>query len=170
MSRPDLTRVPEWYHGYINSAKGEDLLAMLQKQLDSFTDFLKSIPKDKRDYRYEPGKWSVRDLVQHIIDGERVFAYRSLSFARFDKTPLPGFEENDWAENAHASDRKWKDLVAEFKAVRESSILLFSSFTEEQLEATGTASGNSNYVRAFGFIIVGHLEHHVKIMKERYLS
>ncbi|MBL0152738.1 MAG: DinB family protein [Chitinophagaceae bacterium] len=170
MPRPDLSRVPEWYHGYIKAAEGEDLTAMLHNQQQTVTAFLASIPEDMRDYRYAPGKWTIRDLVQHINDGERVFAYRSLSFARFDPAPLPGFDENDWADNSGASTRNWDDLVAEFKSLRESSVLLFKSFSEAQLEASGTASDKSNYVRAFGFIMVGHLEHHVKIIKERYLS
>ena len=170
MPRPDLTRVPEYYHDYINQAEGDDLMGSLKKQSRSFIRFLEKIPKKKRNFRYDEGKWTIKEVLQHIIDTERVFAYRALCFARKDATPLPGFEENSYAANAKADQRKWKDLVNEFEAVRQSTELLFSSFDDEQLETAGTASGKSNYVLAIGFIIAGHANHHIKITKERYLT
>jgi glycerophosphoryl diester phosphodiesterase len=109
-------------------------------------------------------------VLQHIIDAERVFAYRALCFARKDTTPLPGFDENIFADHSKAEQRKWKELVKEFRAVRESTELLFSSFDEDQLEAAGMASGKSVYVMGIGFIIAGHTNHHMKVIKERYLT
>ena len=169
MPRPDLTSVPDFYHNYINEAEGDDLMKVLKKQTRSFEEFLNEIPKSKRNYRYAEGKWTIKELLQHIIDAERIFAYRALCFARKDATPLPSFEENNYAANAKAEQRKWKDLVKEFEAVRRSTEILFDSFDDEQLETAGTASGKSNYVLAIGFIIAGHANHHIKVTKERYL-
>lgn len=170
MPRPDLTRVPDSYHNYINQAEGDDLMEALKNQTRSFEEFLNEIPKSKRNYRYAEDKWTIKELLQHVIDGERVFAYRALCFARKDATPLPGFEENSYAANSKADQRKWKDLVKEFEAVRRSTEILFDSFDDEQLETAGTANNKSNYVLAIGFIIAGHANHHIKVTKERYLA
>ena len=160
MPRPDLQLVPESYHNYIQQVPENDLSEAFQKEGPSFIRFLESIPRGKQEYRYAEGKWTVKEILQHIIDGERVFAYRALRFARKDPTPLPGFDENLFAENAKPENRNWMDLMEEFKAVRKASELLFASFDEEQLNASGIASGHSNYVLAFGYVIVGHALHH----------
>ncbi|HSU28562.1 MAG TPA: DinB family protein [Chitinophagaceae bacterium] len=169
MPKPDLSRVASPYHNYINQVQEDDLASAFANGTKNFTGFIESIPAGKQDYKYAPGKWSIKEVLQHIIDGERVFAYRALCFARMDSTPLPGFEENLWAENAHCENRKWNDLVEEFRTVRKASEILFASFNEEQLEASGIASGNPNYVLGFGYIIIGHSLHHQRIIKERYL-
>ena len=169
MPRPDLSRVPEFYHGYINKVAEDDLVSSFDNQTPILFDFLESVPAAKHDYAYAAGKWTIKELVQHMIDAERVFAYRSLSFARFDKTNLPGFDENSWAANSNATARNWNDLIAEFKAIRQSTTYLFSSFNDEQLDATGTANNKSIYVLALGFICIGHCKHHIDVMKERYL-
>jgi len=170
MPRPDLARVPEYFHKYINQVEGDDLLKVLQKQTRSFSKFLDEIPKSKRDYRYAEDKWTIKEVVQHIIDAERVFAYRALSFARKDSTPLPSFDENVYAANAKVENRKWKDLVKEFETVRESTLILFQSFDDEQMDASGTASGKSVYVMGIGYVIAGHANHHINITRERYLK
>jgi uncharacterized damage-inducible protein DinB len=170
MPRPDLNRVPVFYHNYIKLADSDDLVNSMKEQADSFRKFLDSIPDNVTDYRYAEGKWSIKELVQHCIDAERIFAYRSLCIARKDQTALPGFDEEAYAKNAKTENRNWQSLKEEFSVVRQSSVILFETFDEEQLEATGTASGNSNYVRAFGFILVGHLRHHENILRERYLN
>lgn len=170
MARPDLKLVPDFYHNYINQVDEDDLGEAFKNGTASFLHFLGTIPESKHDHRYAEGKWSIKDLLQHIIDGERVFDYRALRFARKDTTPLPGFDENLFADNARVENRKWDDLVEEFRAVRRSSEIMFNSFDEEQLSSTGIASDHSNYVLAFGFIIVGHCNHHMNIMKSRYLS
>lgn len=169
MPRPDLSRVPSFYHNYINQVPEDDLIPAFNRHGPALIAFLESIPGEKHDYRYAEGKWTIKELLQHLIDGERIFLYRSLCFARGDKTPLPGFEENDYAENSKASKRNWADLLEEFKSVRRSGELLFSSFDNEQLNATGISNNSSNYVLAFGFIIIGHCIHHKKIIEERYL-
>ena len=135
----------------------------------AFIKFIENIPPDKYDYRYADGKWTVKEVLQHIIDAERVFAYRALRFARKDPTFLPGFDENAFAENAKADKRDWKNLVEEFKVVRMSSEYLFASFDDDQLDATGTSNNNSVYVLGIGFLLIGHCNHHKNILKERYL-
>lgn len=141
----------------------------MRKQTPSFIRLLSNIPPAKRNYRYAKGKWTIKEVLQHIIDTERVFAYRALCFARKDKTPLPSFDENLYGDNAKATKRDWPVMMAELKAVRISSEFLFSSFDKTQLNTTGTASNNPFTVLAIGFILVGHVNHHIKVIKERYL-
>jgi uncharacterized damage-inducible protein DinB len=170
MARPDLARVPEFYHRYINTVKTDDLMLAIKNQSTEIFRFLNEIPANKRNYRYAEGKWTIKDIVQHLIDAERIFCYRSLCFARKDANSLPGFDEVAYADNAKAESRDWDDLINEFRAVRQASEFLYDSFSEEQLKATGTANGNPIYVNALGFIIVGHVNHHVGVIRERYLS
>ena len=169
MSRPDLSRVPESFHGYINKVKQDDLMTAFDKQSKKMIRFFKNIPEEKHDYSYAEGKWTLKELLQHIIDAERVFCYRALTISRNDKTNLPGFDENAWAPASNAVARNWKDLIEEFKSTRKSSEYLFDSFSDEQLERNGTTNNNPNYVLGLGFIVVGHVAHHLKIIRERYL-
>jgi uncharacterized damage-inducible protein DinB len=170
MPRPDLSRVAEWTHNYISQVKENDLMTAMQEQTISFIKFLKKIPADKINYRYAKGKWTIKEMLQHIIDAERIFSYRALCFARKDATPLPGFDENDYADNSKAAKRDWNELIEEFKVVRRASEILFGSFDKNQLDSTGTASGRPVYVLAIGFIMVGHINHHLNVLRERYLS
>lgn len=167
--RPDLSRVGNVYHNYINLVKEDELAEAFVKESASFIRFLDTIPAEKYDYRYAEDKWTIKEVLQHIIDAERIFSYRALRFARKDKTPLPGFDENSFAAASKADARNWDKLVEEFKVVRRSSELLFHSFDEEQLQSDGISSNASNYVLALGFILIGHTMHHQKILKERYL-
>ena len=167
--KPDLSRVGEWYHNYIKQITEDDINTAFKVRTKSFLHFLDAIPKDKRDHRYAENKWTIRELLQHIIDAERVFTYRALRFARKDATPLHGFDENLFAETAKADKRKWNDLLDEFKAVRESSRIMFAAFDEEQLESAGTASNSPSYVNAIGYTLLGHAQHHQNIISERYL-
>ncbi|MBI5858761.1 MAG: DinB family protein [Sphingobacteriales bacterium] len=170
MARADLSRVPEYFHKYINQVEEDDLMDVLEKQTRSFVRFLKEIPKDKRNYRYAEDKWTIKEVLLHIIDAERIFGYRALCFARKDPTSLPGFDENSYAVNSKADQRKWKDLVREFESVREATLSLFGSFDNDQLEASGTANAKPNYVLGIGFIVAGHVNHHVNVIKEKYLT
>lgn len=169
MANVDLSRVPEYYHKYINLAIDKDLKTALEAHQKELVAFLKKIPKKRWDYRYAEGKWSIKEVVQHIIDAERVFAYRALRFARKDQTQLPGFDENLFAESSKAGDRKKKDLIDELKAVQKSSAQLLNSFDEEQLEQPGIASNQPTYVKGIAYILIGHALHHKNILKERYL-
>jgi len=137
--------------------------------LHRFIKFVQDIPMDKFDYRYAEGKWAIKDIIQHIIDVERIFAYRALRFARNDKTELPGFEENDYVNEAYGNNRSIMELLTELSAVRYATLLLYKSFNGEQLLRIGIASKNPISVGAIGFIIIGHQNHHQKIFEERYL-
>lgn len=170
MANVDLSRVPEYYHRYINLVINDDLSTAFEKHQKELISFLKDIPKKKWNYRYAEGKWTIKEVVQHIIDAERVFAYRGLCFARKDQTPLPGFDENIFAANSKANERTKKDLVKELKTVQESSAQLFNSFDEEQLDQTGIASGKSTYVKGIAYILLGHALHHRNVLEERYLK
>lgn len=159
-----------YQEAYIHLVNSEYTLAEeLEVSVHNFIHFVREIPMDKYDYRYAEGKWTIKDIIQHLIDSERVFAYRALRFSRNDATPLPGFEENSYADNAHANNRSINDLLTEMSALRHANIMMFKSFTEEALMRKCTASGYTVSVRAFGFLIIGHQNHHMKIFKERYL-
>ena len=169
MAKPDLATIPEWYHKYVNQIQEQDLNRAIQLNTQSSIQFLKSIPEEKWSHRYAEGKWSIKEMVQHIIDGERIFSYRALCFARGEKISLPGFEENDYAAASKADSRSKEELIEEFETVRKGIELLFASFDEEQLSSVGVANNNPISVNAIGFIIPGHVQHHINILKERYL-
>ncbi|MFA9195618.1 DinB family protein [Flavobacterium sp. FBOR7N2.3] len=154
---------------YIKASGDENLYEDLEISLHDFIRFVQDIPMDKFDYRYAEGKWTIKEIIQHIIDTERIFSYRALRISRNDKTPLPGFEENDYALNTNANDRHLQSLLTELSIVRQSTLSLFKSFSEEQLKRIGIASNHEISVRAIGFIIIGHQKHHQKVYKERYL-
>jgi len=170
MPRPDLSRIPQYYHKYINQAKEDDLVSALENNTHTFLSLLKIIPPDKRDHRYAEGKWTVKEVLQHIIDTERVFTYRALRFARKDQTPLPGYDQNIFAVSAKADKRNWDDLVDEFTYHRKATEIMFGSFDNEQMESAGIASDVSVYVLGIGYIIAGHCAHHMNILKEKYLE
>lgn len=167
--RPDLSRVAPFYHNYINQVKEDDILKAFSRYTPATIEFFEKIPAEKYDYRYAEGKWTIKEVLQHIIDAERVFSYRALRFARKDTTPLPGFDENLFAENAKADTRNWQDLIEEFKAIRKASEYMFISFDEDQLQSNGTASNTPTYVLGVGYILIGHVVHHMNVIKERYL-
>jgi uncharacterized damage-inducible protein DinB len=159
----------EFFATYIKALDDVHLVEELEISLHDFIKFVQNIPMDKFDYRYAEGKWTIKDIIQHIIDTERIFGYRALRISRNDKTPLPGFDENEYVENTNANNRGLQELLAEFSAVRHSNLLLFKSFSEEQLARMGIAYEDEVSVRALGFLIIGHLKHHQRIFKERYL-
>lgn len=157
------------FGNYIKQAGDGQMIENLEISLHEFIRFVQNIPMDKFDYRYAEGKWTIKDIIQHVIDTERIFAYRALRFSRNDKTPLPSFEENDYAENTDSNKRSIQDLLTEFSAVRHSTLLFYKSLSEEQLKRIGTASNNPISVRALGFVLIGHQKHHQKVFEERYL-
>ncbi|MFH6991414.1 DinB family protein [Flavobacterium sp. FlaQc-48] len=157
------------FANYVQEAGEINLIEELEISLHDFIRFVQNIPLDKFDYRYAEGKWTIKDIVQHLIDSERIFAYRALRFSRNDKTALPGFEENDYADNTNANGRSIQELLTELSAVRHSTLLFFKSLTEEQIKRIGTASTHQLSVRALGFVIIGHQKHHQKVFQERYL-
>lgn len=157
------------FANYIREAGNVNLFEELEISLHDFIKFVQNIPMDKFDYRYAEGKWTIKDIIQHIMDCERIFAYRALRFSRNDKTPLPSFEEDDYANSTDSGSRSIQSLLTELSALRHSNLLFYKSLSEEQLKRIGTASNNQISVRALGFVIIGHQKHHQKVFKERYL-
>lgn len=154
---------------YIKAANDKTLIEGLIEGLPQLVDFIKNVPAEKLEYRYAEGKWTIKDIVLHMIDTERIFAYRALRISRGDKTPLPGFEENDFVPFAFANSRSIESLLAEYENARKATISFFESLNEEQLLFMGTASNTAISVRAIGFIITGHQNHHLRVISERYL-
>ncbi|NDV15000.1 DUF664 domain-containing protein [Muricauda sp. TY007] len=159
-----------FYQTYIMALGNVDLMEELRKGKDDFLTLLQQIPEEKLYYAYAEGKWSLAEVLVHIIDTERIFQYRALCIARNDKTPLPGFDQDTYVPYSNADNRSRKILMEEYKAVRDSTIFLFDSFDEETIKRIGVASGSKMSVRALGFIISGHQAHHIRIIKERYLA
>ncbi|MEP1032858.1 DinB family protein [Ekhidna sp.] len=164
----DLEKVPEFYRGYIKAAGNGDLVPLLLKSGDDFITFCRSLTEQQGLYKYEPDKWSIKDIILHLIDSERVFAYRALRFARNDKTELSGFDQNIYVPEAKADDRTIYNMLTEFTNVRAATVDMFSSFNEGMRERTGVASGVEMSVEMLGYIISGHLIHHMNVIQERY--
>ena len=168
MKRPQPEEYSSFHSTYIDKVD-DNVLSELTDQLVSFPEFLQTIPVSKTDYAYAEGKWTIKELLGHIIDTERIMSYRLLRFARNDSTSLPGFEENDYVRNAHFNNQEFNGMIKEFEAVRKANLFLFKSLTEEELQRKGTASNATLSVRALLFIIAGHLKHHQKVILEKYL-
>ncbi|WP_375240416.1 DinB family protein [Polaribacter sp.] len=141
----------------------------LEASQKEFHNLLENLPVEKHNYAYDEDKWTLKELIQHVIDTERVFCYRALCFARNDKTELPGFDQDIFVDNDNANDRDFYELLSEMDVLRKSTIQMFKSFTSEALLRKGIASKNSISVRALGYLFSGHQLHHVNIIKERYL-
>jgi len=169
-SKTSIGTYPNYFENYIRLVANEDLKTVLEKQLRESEAFFNSIPEEKYLYRYTEGKWSIKEVLQHITDAERVFSFRALAFSRKDPNIFPSFDENTYTKNSNADNRKWEQLIEEFTAVRKSTIDLFNSFSEEQLQSVGKASDYEISVKALGYITAGHFQHHVTILKERYLQ
>ena len=168
--RPTQKEYSPYYEGYINQISGDNFLEALKNGLNSTVQFFEELPAEKWDYKYAPEKWSIKEVLVHILDAERVFAYRAMRVARNDMTPLPGFDENEYVPNSYAENRTPESIIEEFKALRISTIHLFQYFNTEQLGRVGTASNHPVSPLALGFITAGHEIHHIKIIKERYLD
>ncbi|MCC3160298.1 DinB family protein [Hymenobacter sp. 15J16-1T3B] len=168
--RPVPGTYPPYFDTYINRVGADiDPLEMLGVQPTALHQLLAEVTEEQASFRYAPGKWSIKQVVLHIADVERIFAYRALRFARADQQELPGFDENHYADHSGADDRTLASLLAEYAAVRQATLALFRSFTPEQLQRGGTANGNPVTVQALRFITAGHEAHHAEILAERYL-
>jgi len=168
-ARPSASEHNVYYQPYVAEVPEGDLLDILAAQRDSTAVVLAAIPEAKAGYRYAPEKWSIKEVIGHISDAERVFAYRALRIARADVTPLPGFDENAWVPAAGFDRRTLADLAAELRAVRESTLALFRGFDPGAWSRLGTASGHPVSVRALAWILTGHERHHLRVLHERYL-
>ena len=160
---------PEHFNKYIELVQDEELNFILNKQATEAQRFFNSIPENKWLYKYGEDKWSVKEVLQHITDTERVFSYRAFVFSRKDPNTIQSFNENEYAKNSNADSKNPKDLIEEFLAVRKSTELLFNGFSEEQLNSIGKGSTYEMDVKAVGYMIAGHFAHHINILKEKYL-
>lgn len=170
IARPDRGEAAEYYFTYINCVpENADVRRMLEDQLPETLAVLRGISEERSLHRYAPGKWSIRDVVCHLSDAERLFTFRALWFARGFDSPLPSFDQNVAHAGAAADGRSWSSLVEEFGAVRGATLGFFRNLPEEAWQRRGIASGNPFTVRALAYICAGHVAHHVRILKERYL-
>jgi hypothetical protein len=170
MPKPSPTTYPVYFKNYVDQVPDEDLLTGFQNQSAVIKEFLNSITEEKSNYAYYTGKWTIKEVLQHMIDTERIFNYRALCIARKETVSLPGFDENLYAENSNANRRNWQNLVDEFLVVRNSTEFLYKSFTDEAVAASGISNNNPVTVISFGFITLGHFYHHKNVLQERYLS
>lgn len=160
-----------YYKSYIHglASSGKTIKEVLLENQSEVNELLMNLPEEKEMYRYSDGKWTIKELLQHVIDTERIFNYRALRFARNDKTSLQGFEQDDFNNESFANDRDFKEILSEFNSLRVSTIDMYYSFTDEVLKRIGTASGNPMSVRALGYLTAGHVQHHIRVFQERYL-
>ncbi len=169
MSRPESSEHAPYYERYTSLVPEGDIVSILTKQLHEALPLLRGIDETRAGYRYAPDKWSIKQLLGHVIDTERIFSYRALRFARNDKNPLVGFDQDDFVKGANFDDHYFADLVDEFENVRRASIHLFKPLSDEAWLRRGTASDNEVSVRALAYIMAGHLTHHLQVLKSRYL-
>lgn len=160
-----------YFEHYIQlvAVKNRSILQNLQHSQQDFDSVMRNLPEEKHSFSYASGKWTLKELIQHIIDTERIFCYRALCFARNDKTALPGFDQDVFVDYGNANQLDYFDLLDEMATLRKSSIQLFQSFSKESLLRIGVASENEMSVRALGYLFAGHQIHHLNIVKERYL-
>jgi uncharacterized damage-inducible protein DinB len=169
MPKPSPTTYFSYFQKYIDQVAEEDLSVGFKNQLPVLSTFLQGISEEKSKYAYAEGKGTIKEVLQHITDTERIFCYRALAIARGEKANLPGFEEDDYAKNSNANSQSWQYLIDELLAVRKSTELLFNSFSEKALLSEGKASNNKLTVASIGFILLGHFYHHKTVIEERYL-
>lgn len=167
MNRPQTQEYPEAFSNYINAVDG-DVIEILENQGPEFSNFLNNLA-DKGDYAYAPGKWTLKELVGHMIDTERIMVYRLTCLARSEKAMLPGFDEDSYVANAFFKDRSIFSLSVEFAALRKANMFLIKSLNEEELNRVGNASGKDVSVSALVYLLAGHVIHHANIIKERYI-
>ena len=170
MKRPEPHEHSPYYENYIKLVDGNDPIKLMIDQLTRTQKLFTEISEDKGGYSFAEGKWTIKEVLGHIIDTERVFAYRALSIARGEKQSLPGFEQEDYARTANYNERNLTDIIEEYKLTREANIALFKSFEDKAINRRGIANNKEITVRAILFIIPGHEEHHINIIKSKYLN
>lgn len=169
LQKPQQSEYPAYYHKYICLTNGNNIKELIHHHSYEIINFINALPNDKANYAYAPNKWTIKELLQHLIDTERIFIYRALRFSRKDSQPLLGFEEDDYVKHSNAGSRTLENLKEEFIALRTGSDIFLSSLSQEQLKQTGTANNQTITVNAIAFICFGHLIHHINIIRERYL-
>jgi uncharacterized damage-inducible protein DinB len=167
-ARPEASEYAAFYHAYVASVPDGDVVALLRSDGRELLQAIRRIPPERAGHRYGPEKWTIRQVVGHLIDAERIFTYRALRVARGDRTPLASFDENAYVRTAGSDARTIADLASELEAVREASVLLFESLPEEAWTLSGIASDREISLRALAYITAGHARHHLQILRERY--
>lgn len=170
ITKPKTDTLLPYFKNYIDKVKTEDLLQELKNSQAITHELMLSITPEMENYAYEKGKWTLKEVLRHINDAERIFAYRALRLSRLDATPLAGFDENSYIENTKELQPSMQEITAEFQAIRESSILLFSQMSDKMLDFEGIANNSSITARAIGYILVGHNVHHYEIIQKKYLN
>lgn len=170
MKRPEPFEHPPYYTYYINLVKFDHGVKALENQIIEMQQFIGSVPVELEEYRYAEGKWTIKEVLGHICDVERILGYRALCIARGEQKELPGFDEDQYVIGALFNKRTLYDLAHEFSIVRESNIAMFKSFDESTFDKIGTANNNKMSVRSILFMIAGHEKHHINVIKERYLK
>lgn len=168
IARPEPDEYASFYASYIAKVPELNVLEALESNLDELA-LVGSIPESQAGHRYAEGKWSIREWMGHLIDGERIFAYRALRFSRKDSTNLPGFDEDAFVASSGFEQCRLEDLLEEFQLTRQSNLRMFRNMTPEMLEIRGTANNNPMSVRALACVMAGHVRHHLDVLKERYL-
>lgn len=166
--RPDSTEYGSWYAGYVSLVPEEDVLSAIETQSSETQKLLSSLDEAKAGHRYAEGKWSVKEVIGHVTDAERVFGYRALCISRGEQQPLPGFDEKEYMANATFDAWKVGDLAEMYALGRRANIVMFRNLPDEAWTRRGIASDNPVSVRALAYIIVGHERHHLKVLRERY--
>lgn len=170
MTRPEKTEYAADYETYVSLVEEADIVAVLQNQIAELENLCAGISEEKGSSAYAEGKWTIKQLVGHLNDGERIFAYRALRISRADATPLEGFEQDGYIENANFNERDLSELVEEFTLLRKANLLMFKKLPAEVWSRRGTASEATVSVRALAYIMAGHVRHHVNILQTRYLA
>lgn len=170
MRKPELNEHPPYYTYYINLVKSDHGVKALESQIIEMQQFIGSVPVEMEEFRYAEGKWTIKEVLGHICDTERILGYRALCIARGEQIALPGYDENSYVANGQFDKRSLYDLAHEFSIVRESNIALFKNFDETILNKMGTANNNKMSVRAILFMIAGHEKHHINVIKDLYLK
>ena len=170
MNRPNQTEYAPYYEEYVSQVNENDILPVLRSQLDALDVLLNNVPAERETYRYAEGKWSIREIIGHLIDAERVFGYRALCIARGEQQGLPGFDQEEYMLTAPYDRISLEDLLSELRLVRLSNIAMLRTLDGEAWSRTGTANNNPVTVRALAFIMAGHVRHHMNVLRERYLT
>ena len=170
MNRPETNEFAPYYNNYISQIDGDDVMPVLNSQSAELRSMFATVPEEKGSFAYAEGKWTIKELLSHLIDGERIFAYRILRVSRGDKTPIEGFEQDDYIKTSNANDRCFSDLLDEFDLQRRANLLMMNNISDDASRQMGTASDNPVSARALVYILAGHVRHHLKVLNERYLA
>jgi len=170
MLKPETSEYNPYYEKYISLIEEGELLNALERQPSELRSLLNGLDEEKGKYAYADGKWSIKEVLSHLVDGERIFGYRVLRISRGDETPIEGFEQDGYIENSHANERSFEDLLEELSLQRNANLRMLKNLREDGWKRRGTASQSPVSVRALGFIMAGHVRHHINILKAQYLA